>query len=102
MNIDLFSQPHRRFNPLTGEYVLVSPYRVQMMVGNSIRTSITLCCVRRRLKKFMVGYEMLAEAQRNIRAETAAECLWDLPVEHYKSRLIGRDELDERNGVELS
>jgi UDPglucose--hexose-1-phosphate uridylyltransferase len=29
MNADLFFQPHRRFNPLTGEYVLVSPHRVQ-------------------------------------------------------------------------
>jgi len=29
MKTDFFSQPHRRFNPLIGEYVLVSPHRVQ-------------------------------------------------------------------------
>jgi UDPglucose--hexose-1-phosphate uridylyltransferase len=37
------------------------------------------------VKKFMVGYEMLAEAQRDITAEAAAERLRNLPVRHYKS-----------------
>ena len=36
------------------------------------------------VKKFMVGYEMLAEAQRDITAEAAARRLRDLPDEHYK------------------
>jgi UDPglucose--hexose-1-phosphate uridylyltransferase len=26
---DLYSQPHRRFNPLIGEWILVSPHRTQ-------------------------------------------------------------------------
>jgi len=29
MNLTLFEYPHRRFNPLTGEYVLVSPQRTK-------------------------------------------------------------------------
>lgn len=38
------------------------------------------------VKKFMVGYEMLAEAQRDLTAEQAAERLRALPEEHYKDR----------------
>ena len=37
------------------------------------------------VKKFMVGYEMLAEAQRDLTAEQAAERLRSLPDEHYRS-----------------
>ncbi len=36
------------------------------------------------VKKFMVGYEMLAEAQRDLTAEQAAARLRDLPEVHYK------------------
>jgi UDPglucose--hexose-1-phosphate uridylyltransferase len=36
------------------------------------------------VKKFMVGYEMLAEAQRDLTAEQAAEWLRALPEVHYK------------------
>jgi UDPglucose--hexose-1-phosphate uridylyltransferase len=38
------------------------------------------------VKKFMVGYEMLAEAQRDLTAEQAAERLRSLPEVHYKAR----------------
>jgi UDPglucose--hexose-1-phosphate uridylyltransferase len=38
------------------------------------------------VKKFMVGYEMLAEAQRDITPEQAASRLRDLPEEHYTLR----------------
>ncbi len=38
------------------------------------------------VKKFMVGYEMLAEAQRDITAEQAAERLRGLSDIHFKSR----------------
>lgn len=36
------------------------------------------------VKKFMVGYEMLGEAQRDLTAEQAAERLRSLPDVHYK------------------
>jgi UDPglucose--hexose-1-phosphate uridylyltransferase len=36
------------------------------------------------VKKFMVGYEMLAEAQRDLTAEQAAQKLRTLPDKHYK------------------
>lgn len=38
------------------------------------------------VKKFMVGYEMLAEAQRDITPEQAAQKLRDLPAVHYRQR----------------
>jgi len=38
------------------------------------------------VKKFMVGYEMLATPQRDITAEQAAQRLRDLPGVHYKSK----------------
>ena len=38
------------------------------------------------VKKFMVGYEMLAEAQRDITAEAAAARLRECPDIHYKLR----------------
>lgn len=38
------------------------------------------------VRKFMVGYEMMAEAQRDLTAEQAAQRLRDLPDIHYKSR----------------
>lgn len=37
------------------------------------------------VRKFMVGYEMLAEAQRDLTPEQAAERLRFLPTTHYKS-----------------
>jgi UDPglucose--hexose-1-phosphate uridylyltransferase len=36
------------------------------------------------VKKFMVGYEMLGEAQRDISPEKSAAILRDLPILHYK------------------
>ena len=41
------------------------------------------------IKKFMVGYEMLAEAQRDLTAETAAEQLRALSNEHYSEGCDG-------------
>ncbi len=37
------------------------------------------------VKKFMVGYELMAEAQRDITPEQAAEQLQSLPLKHYKA-----------------
>lgn len=42
------------------------------------------------VKKFMVGYEMLAEAQRDLTAESAAERLRALPDQHYREALSQR------------
>lgn len=39
------------------------------------------------VKKFLVGYEMLGEAQRDLTAEQAAERLRNLPDIHYKQNL---------------
>jgi len=39
------------------------------------------------VKKFMVGYEMLSEAQRDITAEQAAKRLRDLSDIYFKSRI---------------
>ncbi len=41
------------------------------------------------VKKFMVGFEMLGEAQRDLTAEQAARRLRDLPAVHYKSSAKG-------------
>jgi UDPglucose--hexose-1-phosphate uridylyltransferase len=38
-----------------------------------------------RIKKFMVGYEMLAEPQRDFTPESSARILRELPTVHYKS-----------------
>ena len=38
------------------------------------------------VRKFMVGYEMLAEPQRDLTAEAAAARLRDLPTAHYRDR----------------
>ena len=38
------------------------------------------------VKKFMVGYEMLANPQRDLTAEQAAEKLRNLPEVHYKNK----------------
>lgn len=40
------------------------------------------------VKKFMVGYEMMAEAQRDLTAEQAAERLRDLSAVHYKNKQV--------------
>ena len=37
------------------------------------------------VKKFMVGYELLAEAQRDLTAEQSAEILRNLSIQHYKN-----------------
>lgn len=39
------------------------------------------------IRKFMVGYELLAEAQRDLTAERAAARLRETPIEHYKLRI---------------
>lgn len=41
------------------------------------------------VKKFLVGYEMLSEAQRDLTPEQAAQRLLAMPALHYKERLAG-------------
>ncbi|KAH3837631.1 galactose-1-phosphate uridylyltransferase-like [Dreissena polymorpha] len=43
------------------------------------------------VKKFMVGYEMMATVQRDLTAEQAAQKLKDLPDVHYKQRAHSTD-----------
>ena len=49
--------------------------------GNVMRISTRRSAT---VKKFMVGYEMLAESQRDLTAEQAAERLRALPEVHYR------------------
>jgi UDPglucose--hexose-1-phosphate uridylyltransferase len=42
------------------------------------------------VKKFMVGYEMLSEPQRDITPEAAAERLRELPLAHFALNMEGR------------
>lgn len=44
------------------------------------------------IKKFMVGYEMLANPQRDLTPEQAAAKLIHLPVEHYKQLIEAKNE----------
>ena len=47
---------------------------------------ISLCNRSASVKKFMVGYELLANVQRDLTAEQAAEKLRNLPIVHYKRK----------------
>lgn len=48
------------------------------------------------VKKFMVGYEMLGEAQRDLTAEQAAACLRDLPEIHYREQKKASAESEDK------
>lgn len=41
------------------------------------------------VRKFLVGFEMLAEAQRDLTPEQAAGQLRDLPASHYLDSKVG-------------
>ncbi len=47
------------------------------------------------VKKFMVGYEMLAETQRGITPEQSAEILKEKSIIHYKFSLAGNEIADQ-------
>ena len=64
-----------------------APFNGEIMsIGSFMRIFIRRCCVLLRFGKFMVGYEMLGESQRDLTAEQAAERLRALSEVHYKER----------------
>jgi galactose-1-phosphate uridylyltransferase len=110
--MDQNQHPHRRYNALTGDWILVSPHRTQRpWQGREERAALGerpaydpkcyLCPGNARAggaknpqytatyvftKKFMVGYEMLAEAQRDLTPEQAAQTLRSQSEIHFKKR----------------
>ncbi len=52
--------------------------------GSFMPTFIRLCCRSATVRKFMVGYEMLAETQRDLTAEQAAERLRAVSDVHFR------------------
>ena len=90
----MMEHPHRRFNPLTREWVLVSPQRTQRpwqgKVEQPARSESHLhahyyppLLRSATVQKFMVGYEMLATPQRDITPEAAAARLRELSETRY-------------------
>jgi UDPglucose--hexose-1-phosphate uridylyltransferase len=88
--VNIFSAPHRRLNRLTGEWVLVTfpysmgwhqrptdgaPYPEWHLHAHFYPPLLRSATVR----KFMVGYELLAQPQRDITPERAAARLRTLP-----------------------
>jgi UDPglucose--hexose-1-phosphate uridylyltransferase len=67
----MFDTPHRRYNPLTRQWVLHAHYYPPLLRSATVR-------------KFMVGFEMLAMPQRDLTPEAAAERLRSLPAAHYR------------------
>ena len=67
----MFDTPHRRFTPLIGEYVRVSPHRSKRLwLGHIEKTP----------------YEILAIPKDDITAESAAERLRSLSDIHYRQQ----------------
>ena len=58
-------------------------FKVIIRTGSCTRTFTRRCSGRATVKKFMVGYEMLAEAQRDLTAEQAAQRLREVSPSHF-------------------
>lgn len=93
----MFESPHRRDNPLTGDWILVSPHRAkQPWLGQKKKTPpdnlspydpewilhahfYPPLLRSAAIRKFMAGCEMLVMPQRDMTAELAAERLRSFP-----------------------
>lgn len=56
--LDWNQHPHRRYNPLTSDWVLVSPHRTERPWPGSVEPADGVAHPAT-VRKFMVGYEML-------------------------------------------
>ena len=54
------------------------------------------------VRKFMVGFELLAEPQRDITAESAAERLREQPAEHYRTKKAAKRQGDKKTLAECT
>ena len=79
----------RHMTAFTYRFVPAMRYLAQVVKRGDLIGEIALvdrCLRSATVKKFMVGYEMLAEAQRDLTPEQAAQRLRNVSEIHYKTR----------------
>ena len=55
------------------------------LIAGERESIFSFCFFSYQVKKFMVGYEMLCQGQRDLTAEQGAAKLRSLPEQHYKT-----------------